>query len=146
MPQNYRAVKLIDVVKFFVVDIDGMGLNDGFLRNLGLPLSLERCREWNFCELSEIEFLHLVIPDGTHTLIREKRLDSTEGDSKSTISKWLSELKNGEEIPPLIVRTKFPGEPAEGSFYIEDGAHRAIALKVYFQKNQYKPVKAYVGK
>lgn len=145
MTKNCKIVTLNKVVKFFVVDIDGMGIYDGFLRNLGTPASLEMCKEWKFCELTEEEFLYLTIPDGTYTLIKDKKLDSTEGDSKSTILRFLDVLKKGNDIPPLIVRSRLPGEPQNSSFYIEDGAHRAIALKIYFENNSYEPVRTYIG-
>lgn len=145
MPLNCSAVTLTEVIKFFVIDIDGMGIYDGFLRNLGTPSSLERCKEWRFCELTEEEFMHLTIPDGTNTLIKDKKLNTTEGDSRSTILRFLDILKKGNDIPSLIVRSRLPGEPENSSFYIEDGAHRAIALKIYFEQNSYKPVRAYIG-
>lgn len=138
-------VTLTQVVKFFVIDIDGMGIHDGFLRNLGTPTSLERCKEWKFCELTEEEFMHLTIPDGTSTLIKDKELNSTEGDSKSTIFRFIDALKSGNDMPPLIVRSKLPSESEDSSFYIEDGAHRAIASKIYFETNSYKPIRAYIG-
>lgn len=146
MPLNCKTITLAEVVKFFVIDIDGMGIRDGFLRNLDTPGSLERCREWVFCELTEDEFAHLTIPDGTSTLIKDKELDTNEGNSKSTILKYLENLKMGNDIPPLIVRSVLQGEREGSSFYIKDGAHRAIALKVYFESNSYKSVKAYVGR
>lgn len=140
-----NSVSLTQVINFFVIDIDGMGIKDGFLRNLGTPVSLERCNDWKLCELTEDEFLHLAIPDGTGTLIKDKELNTTEGASKSTILKFTEILKQGNEIYPLILRSRLVGEPEDSSFYIEDGAHRAIALKAYFESNLYKPVKAYVG-
>jgi len=146
MPLSCKTVTLTEVIKFFVIDIDGMGIHNGFLRNLGTPASLERCGEWRFCELIEDEFMHLTIPDGTKTLIKDKKLGTTEGNSKSTILKYLKTLKTGNDISPLIVRSMLQGEREDSSFYIEDGAHRAIALKVYFESNPYKLVKAYIGK
>lgn len=145
MSLNCKTITLTDVIKFFVIDIDGMGIFDGFLRNLGTPVSLERCKGWKFCELTEEEFMHLTIPDGTNTLIKNKELNTTEGSSRSTILKFVDVLKRGNDIPPLILRSKLIGEPENSSFYIEDGAHRAIALKIYFEENSYKPVKTYIG-
>lgn len=145
MPKNCKIVTLREVVKFFVVDIDGMGIHDGFLRNLGTPASLEVCKEWKFCELTEEELMHLTIPDGTNTLIKDKELNTTEGNSRSTILRFLDALKKGNDIPPLIVRSRLPGEPEDSSFYLEDGAHRAIALKIFFENNSYKPVRVYIG-
>lgn len=146
MPKNCKKVALGEVIKFFVIDIDGMGIHDGFLRNLGTPVSLESCDEWKFCELTEDEFVRLTIPDGTNTLIKDKELTTTKGSSKSTILRYLETLKMDNDIPPLIVRSKLQAEREDSSFYIEDGAHRAIALKVYFKSSSYKPVKTYIGR
>ncbi len=145
MPQNCKKVPLTEVIKFFVEDIDGTGKHDGFPRNEGVPDVLRLCREWSLCELSEVELMHLLNPDGSNTLIGEKDINTTEGDSRETIEKYLAILEAGGEIPALIVRTKLQGEREDSSFYIEDGAHRAIALKVYSEKNPYKLVKAYIG-
>lgn len=145
MPLNCKAVTLTEVIKFFVIDIDGMGICDGFLRNLGTPVSLEQCSRWKFCELTKEEFMNLTIPDGTNTLIKDKGLNTTEGDSRAIILRFLDVLKKNDEISPLIIRSKLPGESEDSSFYIEDGAHRAIALKIYFENNSYKAVRAYIG-
>lgn len=137
---------LRDVIKFFVTDIDGMGINDGFIRNLGVPGILELCNDWKFCELTNDEFMRLAIPDGTYTLIKDKKLDSTEGSSKATIIKYLEDLRAGNELSPLIIRNQLMGEPEHFSFYIEDGAHRAIAYKIYLDECTYKSVRAYIGR
>lgn len=146
MPQNCTAVTLTDVIKFFVEDIDGMGKHDGYPRNSDTPAMLEASGEWKFCELTKEEFLHLIIPDGTNTLIKDKDLDDVEGeDSINTVQRYLERLKNNENIPHLIVRNKLLNNSPKGSYYIEDGAHRAIAFKVYFGSSSYRPVTAYIG-
>lgn len=144
MPQNCNAVTLKDVVVFFVEKIDGMGLHDGFLRNLGVPASLEN-KSWKFCELTKEEFFSLIIPDGTFTLIKDKDENSLDSIVNVNVKERLKILESGGELPALIIREKLSGESNDASFYIEDGAKRAISLKAFFRNNPYKPVKAYIG-
>lgn len=149
MPNNCKTVDLKDVVKFFVEEIDGMGKFDGYPRNEGVPDSLVLSREWQMCELTQDEFLHLNIPDGTNTLIKDK--DDTKLDAivESNVVQRMKILnRGGGDLPALIVRTKLLAldEPEESSYYIEDGAKRAITFKRYFKENPYKPVRAYIGK
>ncbi len=145
MPRNCHAVDKETVLAFFTEEIDGMGQHDGHPRNQGTPTDLALCNNWKLCELTHEEFFNMLIPDGTNTLIENKELLSTEGESKDTILKWLDLIQKGVNIPPIIVRTRLETETIDFSFYIEDGAHRAIAYKVYFEEYEYLPVIAYIG-
>lgn len=146
MPINCKSVSIEDVIKFFVDDIDGIGKHVGHPRNEGIPDSIRQFQNWEFCELTEEEFMHLIIPDGTNTLIKNKNLDDVEGeDSKNIVQQYINKLKNKENVPLLIVRNKLLNDSPNGSYYIEDGAHRAIALKIYFENNSYEPVGTYIG-
>lgn len=140
-----KKVTTNNVIKFFTEEIDGMGQRDGHPRNPDTPKVLALCNDWELRELTEEEFFNMIIPDGTDTLIKNKELSTTTGDSKDTIERWLSKLKKGKEVPPLIVRTRMQSEKTDFSFYIEDGAHKAIAYKIHFETNPYAPVVAYVG-
>lgn len=49
-------------------------------------------------------------------------------------------------FPPLFLREKFSNEPASGSYYIEDGIHRTLALSAFcLQRNKKPKIKAYIG-
>ncbi len=145
MPINCKDVSIEYVIQFFEDDIDGMGKHDGHPRNEGVPDSLRQSQSWEFCELMENEFMRLEIPDGTGTLIKNKDEASLEGLTKTNAEELVEILNSGKSLPPLIVRTRLQGDSEDSSFYIEDGAKRAIALKIYFEKNPYKPVKTYIG-
>lgn len=139
MSQNCKIVSTEDVVKFFTETIDGMGLHDGHKRNEYLPEVLKRFNKWTLCDLTEDDFKRLKIPDNTKDLIYER----TELNNFS--QELLKELELGKDLPALIVREKLPENRQDASFYIEDGAHRAIALKFYFDSHPYKFVRAYIG-
>jgi hypothetical protein len=146
MPQNVETATLTDVIKFFVLEIDGMGLRDGHLRNLAVPAMLESYTDWKLCDLSEDEFMRLIIPDKFKPLLRNKDLESVEGDdSIATMDKYAEQLERNESLPALILRTVLPGETALASYYIEDGAHKALGYKKYFQNHPYQPVRAFIG-
>lgn len=145
MTKNCKDMSINEVIHFFSVEIDGMGKLDGHPRNEGVPSSISLCSQWSFCELDEDEFFRLTIPDNEKLLIREKIEKEFDSDLKQFIEEKLKLLESGEELPPLIIRTMFPTENQNSSYYIEDGAHRAITLGVYFKNNPYKPVKCYVG-
>lgn len=145
MPVNCKPRLTGDVVKFFE-DIDGMGKHDGYPRNEGVPSSIKQSQSWKFCELTEDEFMRLEIPDSTGTLIKNKDGASLGGLTKSNIKERVEMLKSGGDLAPLIVRELLPGDNKDASFYIEDGAKRAIAFKVYFESNPYRIVKSYIGK
>lgn len=145
MPTNCKSISVESVLKFFEDDIDGMG-HDGYPRNQGIPGSIKRFQNWEFCELAKDEFMLLVIPDGTRTLIKDKDMASLGGSSKRIVEKRVKQLQSGENLYPLIVTELLPEEgPPNASFYIKDGAKRAIAYKVYFENNPYIEVKAYIG-
>lgn len=147
MPETCEAVTLTDVIKFFVLDIDGMGILDGHLRNLPLPGYLELCTEWKLCELTEDEFLRLIIPDQPQILLRNKTIESVEGeDSIGVMQNYVEKLERGDVLPPLIVRNILPHDLQTASYYIEDGAHKSLGYKIYFESHPYVPVKAYIGK
>jgi hypothetical protein len=136
MPYNCKAVNVEEVTKFFLEEINGTGNNT---RNQGVPDSIRMWKNASLCELTEDEFMRLEIPDSTGTLIKNKK------DLNENSENLLKELKNGNIFKPLIIRNKLPGHAEGASFYIEDGAHRAIALKFYFDENPYSPVFAYIG-
>ena len=143
---NIKRVSAEDVIQYFDEEIDGMGKQDGFPRNLQLPKILRSYLNWEIRDLTEDEFFRLIIPDGSKILLRDKDLLSVLGDDSILVTqKYLQKLKDNEELSPIIIRIPLEGDPENASFYIEDGAHRAIAAKVYFEKNPYKPVKAYIG-
>jgi len=145
MPINCKSVSVEDVIKFFEDDIDGIGKHGGHLRNEGIPNSIRQFQSWKFCELTEDEFNLLVIPDGTRTLIKDKT--NQEGFTKKNVGERLKQLQSGEDLDPLIVTELLPEEgPSGASFYIKDGAKRAIAYKIYFENKPYRTVKAYFGK
>jgi hypothetical protein len=145
MPQNCSSVSIEEVVNYFDEEIDGMGKRDGHPRNEGVPDSIRLWRKAELCELTEEEFLHLTIPDHEKPLLKDKIKMDFDQDLDSFIQ---DKLKSFDlELNPhiLIVRSMLEGENTESSFYIEDGAHTSIALGVYFSKNGYRPVKAYIG-
>ncbi len=145
MSYNSRPATLREVLQFFVEEIDGMGIHNDPIRNLGLPGCWEKCNDWTLCELTEPEFMHLLIPDGTNMLIKEKGLSSMEASSKDTTIKYLNRLNRNQKISPLILRSYIlTNERKDSSFSIEDGSHRAIAAKIYFENHKYIPVKAYI--
>lgn len=147
MPINCKSVSVEDVIKFFEDDIDGIGKHGGHLRNEGISDSIRQFQNWEFCELTEDEFKLSVIPDGTRTLIKNKDRISLEGLSKKNVGERIVQLRSGEDIDPLIVTELLPEEgPLNASFYIKDGAKRAIAYKIYFESKPYKIVKAYIGR
>lgn len=139
MPFNCKITSVAEAINFFEVEIDGMGKNDGFPRNEGVPDSIRLWRSAQLCELTQDEFLRLEIPDGSKMLLRDKN------ELNPYSAMQLEKLKQGKDFYPLIVRGRLPGDADNSSFYIEDGAHRAIALKFYFENNAYKPVKVYIG-
>lgn len=143
MPLNCKSVLIEDVIKLFDEDIDGMGKNNGYPRNEGVPASLRQAKTWKFCELTEDGFTGLEIPDGTGTLIKDTA--KLEGLTKSNVLERVEILKSGKNLLPLIARTRLTGDAKGSSFYIEDGAKRAISFKVYFENDHYKPVRAYIG-
>ena len=145
MPINCRLVSVEDVVNFFEEGIDGMGKHDEHPRNEEVPDSLRQSQSWEFCELTEDEFMRLEIQDGTHTLIKDKDGASLEGLTKSSVNEQVEMLRSGKNLSPLIIRTRLPINAKGASFYMEDGAKRAIAFKVYFASNSYKTVKSYIG-
>lgn len=147
MSINCKSVSVKDVIKFFEADIDGMGNHDGHPRNEGIPNSIRQFQNWKFCELAEDEFMLLVIPDGTFTLIKDKEFSTLDPIAKKIIEERVGILQFGGSLDHLIVTELLSGEgPLHASFYIKDGAKRAIALKVYFENNPYRTVKAYIGK
>ncbi len=136
MPNNCKAITTENVAKFFLDEIDGTGNNT---RNQGVAESIRLWIKASLCELTEDEFMRLEIPDGTKTLIKDKKNSNENSDN------LLIELRKGNRFKPLIIRNNLPGHSEQASFYIEDGAHRAIALKFYFDENSYFPVSAYIG-
>lgn len=146
MPLNCKTVKVEEVIKFFEEDIDGMGNQDGHPRNEGVSDSIRQSQVWQFCELTKDEFRRLIIPDGTGTLIKDKDDTTIDGFVKNNIFERVELLKSGTELSPLIIRELLPWDPQEASFYIEDGAKRAIAYKFFFESYPYKAVKAFIGK
>lgn len=145
MPNNCKPISVEDVVKFFEEDIDGMGKHGSHPRNQAIPSSIREFEYWEFGDLTKDEFMQLIIPDGSRTLIKDK--DDLGGFTKKNVEERVKLLLSGRDLDPLIVTVPLPGEgPAEASFYIKDGAKRAIAYKIYFGIKPYKTVKAYIGK
>lgn len=145
MPQNCVSVSTESVVNFFVEEIGGTGKYDGFPRNEYLAEILKRYKDWKLCELTEDEFMRLTIPDGEKLLLKDKIKKDFDSDLQIFVDEKLKLINSGKELPPLIVREMLNGENLTSSFYIEDGAHRAITLGVFFNDHSYKPVKAYAG-
>lgn len=145
MPQNCISVSAESLIDFFVEEMGGTGKYDGFPRNEYLPEMLHRYKNWRLCELTEDEFMRLTIPDEDKFLLKDKINKNFDSDLKKFVDDKLKLINSGKELPPLIVREMLPGENSKSSFYIEDGAHRAITLGVYFKSSQYKSVKAYIG-
>jgi hypothetical protein len=57
------------------------------------------------------------------------------GRNKEFIEKLLADLEKDEAAfakDPIILRAKVNGEPAEGSYYVQDGNHRIIAAGIFF--------------
>lgn len=145
MPNNCKSVSVEEVVKFFEEEIDGMGKYGSHPRNHAIPHSIREFENWEIGELTEDEFMQLIIPDGARTLIKDK--DNVEGFTKKNVEERVEQLLSGGDLDPLIVTDPLPEEgPAEASFYIKDGSKRAIAYKFYFENNPFKGVKAYIGK
>lgn len=145
MPSNCKSTSIEDVIKFFEDDIDGIGKHNGYSRNEGVSESIRQCRIWVLCELTEDEFTRLTIPDNQKKLLKDKIKMGFDSDLNTFVKEKLKILESGKELPPLIVRHMLPGENLESSFYIEDGAHRAITLGVYFKDKPYKSIRAYIG-
>ncbi|HWY79110.1 MAG TPA: hypothetical protein VNW29_02010 [Candidatus Sulfotelmatobacter sp.] len=147
MPHNCQIVSFADIIKYFVVDVDGMGILDGHFRNEFTPFVLNKWNDWKLCELTEDEFMRLIIPEESKPLLKDKDIASVEGDdSIATMQRYAKKLELGESLSPLIIRSVLPGDTENASYYIEDGAHRTLGYKIYFQTNPYTPVKAYIGK
>ena len=73
-------------------------------------------------------------------------LESEAPAAERVVEEKVEQLQAGEDLYPLIVTELLPEEgPPNASFYIKDGAKRAIAYKVYFENNPYIAVKAYIG-
>ena len=143
---NATQVSVEEVIKYFDEKIDGMGKKDGFPRNPYLPDILRSYPNWELRNLTEDEFLRLIVPDGSKILLKDKDLISVFGDDSILVTQeYLQKLNNNEDLSPIIIRIPLEGDTSNASFYIEDGAHRAIAAKVYFEKNPYKPIKAFIG-
>lgn len=143
---NTKRVSVQDVIKYFDEEIDGMGKKDGFPRNPYLPDVLRSYPNWELRDLTEDEFLSLIVPDGSNILLKDKDLISVLGDDSILVTqKYLQKIQSDENLLPIIVRVPLEGDHKNASFYIEDGAHRAIAAKVYFEKNPYKPIRAFIG-
>lgn len=145
MEMDNRRVSIDEIIKY-LEEIDAVGKKDGFPRNPYLPDVLRAYSNWELRDLTEDEFTRLILPDGSGLLIRDKDLASVLGDDSILVTqKYLLKLNRGEDLTPLIIRIPLENNPQNASFYIEDGAHRAIAAKVYFEKKPYKPIKAYIG-
>ncbi len=136
-----------DEVKRHLENIDATGLNDGYPRNDPLfNLLSSLFTSWNFCELTENEFNSLLIPQDPHILLKDKDLNDIEGeDSNFVVQKYHNDLVNGDSLPTIVIRERFPNNLVDCSFYIEDGAHRALALKKFYLTNSYIPVNAFIG-
>lgn len=145
MPQNCKSVETVNVIYFFVVEVDGVGRRDGLSRNESVPCSIVQFKIWKFCELTEDEFERLILPDKTPILIRDKDMATLKGPSKHIVESYVELLKAGRNLAPLIVRERLPVDLEGASFHIMDGAKRTLAHKKYFKDNPYTPVKAYVG-
>src|SRR5258708_7325601 len=127
MPLNCKAVTVEHVLKFFEEEIDGMGKHDGHPRNEGLPESITLWKSASLCDLTEDEFTRLIIPQDPHILLTDKDLATIEGeDSIFTFRKYLYALEQGKNLPELIIRNILPHDLKNSSFYIEDGAHKAL--------------------
>lgn len=58
----------------------------------------------------------------------------------------LLESRTIRQLPPIFVRQKRDDEPQAGSFFIDDGIHRLLALSAYCLKHNKRPkIKAYIG-
>jgi len=146
MPINCTIVSVDEVQDFFANAIDGMGKQDGYPRNEGVPGSIARWKTAKLCELTENEFQHLIVPQEPKILLKDKPLQEVEGeDSIGTMNRYYQMLVEGEKLPAIIVRLPLHGDLEQGSYYIEDGAHKALGCKKYFEVNPYIPVLAYIG-
>lgn len=123
----------------FLEEIDATGKKDGYPRNPYLPNTLRQLKIWKFCDLEKEEFSKLIVPNEYKNLLKDEK------ELNSYSRKLLEKIENGEELPPLVIREKLPHDPQDGSYYIEDGAHRAIALWWFFKKHPYVLVKTYIG-
>lgn len=142
---NIKHISVEEVIKYLNEEIDGMGKKEGFPRNPNLPYVLKTFPNWELRDITEDEFVRLIVLDGSGLLIRDEDLASVlRDDSILVTQKYLKKINNGEDLNPLIVRIPNKIDPPNSSFYIEDGAHRAIAAKVYFEKNPYKSIKAFI--
>lgn len=122
-----------------------------------------RC--WHQVELARDLFMRLVVvaAPGSRPLlpVREPRLlQHVAGRAVEVAStyrgpwkmRYILELRaglaGGDRFPDLLIlREKVDGEPAEGSLYLQDGNHRAIAYAMALIADgcEYVPVRAYLG-
>lgn len=115
-------------------------------------------------ELTEVGFRHLVfvdMKDSKHFISNNNRLlkDVAEVAAQNIgqyVGGWdtayIERLSKGQDLEgviarKLVVRTVRPDEPRDGSFYLQDGNHRALGYAMYLRRigdGTYRPISAYV--
>jgi hypothetical protein len=66
--------------------------------------------------------------------------------NENQIKPLLTLLEKDSTLDPSYLRQPIPGEPADGSFYIEDGIHRLTTLGIHAARHNLDPiVEAYIG-
>lgn len=120
-------------------------------------LAEDEFRRLIFVYSPENEVASKLTNNGNNRLLKEvvnNYIEETEGgwtwDANETkIKPMLLGLRNREvtEFPPIFLRERFSNEPTNGSFYIEDGIHRSLALAVFLNSSYNKSIKqkAYIG-
>lgn len=89
-----------------------------------------------------------LLEDVAKKYLEETKKGWTWDSNENKMKPIISILENGEitEISSVFLRAKFPNEPQDGSFYIEDGIHRLLALSVFcLNKHEQPRAKAYIG-
>lgn len=126
---------------------------------------IEAYREWYEVALPRDLFMRLVIVDtcGSRPLLPKDKPRLLEHVSRKALcvlpeyqgpwcARYILGLRDkftaGEPFPDLLIlREKVTEEPEEGSLYLQDGNHRAIAYAMALVENNcdYRQVRAYVG-
>lgn len=69
------------------------------------------------------------------------------GRHQEWIEKLIRDLEQGVCFDPLLLREKVLGEPQGGSYYLQDGNHRAIAAGIFLLRSGAMPaLRFHIGK
>jgi hypothetical protein len=70
---------------------------------------------------------------------RQLRMGWKSGRHREWIEKLIHDLEQGASFDPILLREKVAGEPGGGSYYLQDGNHRAIAAGIFLMRSGTMP-------